>query len=406
MDIGQSLIEKFGAENVELQNNGFYHVKTTNQKISDEIIIPQKLDDETKILCYLPGANGSKEDAEPLREIMKKDDAPNCVVAIAHKSEDPNHILEQATKVVTSNNLKVTGVGVQGFSRGCFCAPVVLDEYLNEHPELAKSSFVLNISGSFSGMKKIYNKSLTDLDNLLKYQVPIFRQSDQRKPTNLKEAADAGFNILGLYGIQKASGKDDHLIQNVNALEAELGFYLLGVRDEIKPLKDGKNIYTLYKYKNNKAYDYDISELSKYVIKKLRNKGSLFDSLTNLTALSLKKRNDGSSKVISDLDFVIASMNSIRSDITSSSVLSTGEATGSGTISNLIANNINRYYADVGKALSKLEQETKSVASIGQATYDLDADLARQTDSFKIVGSIIDVDDLNNKNPKDKTNNA
>ena len=403
MDVGEMLIERYGAENVILQDNGFYHVCTTNKENCDEIISPQIINGETKLLCFLPGAAGSGGDAAPLREIMKKEDAPNCVVAISRISSDPNDIFEQATKVIEDNNGTISGVAVESFSAGGFNGYVVLDRYLERHPELGDKSLFLTIDGGWQGVKTKYKMELSDLKNLLKYNVPIIKQNTYRKLNNLAEAAAAGLNIVGLYGFEKKGNTEFHVLQNINALEAELGFYLLGVKDNINPGKDGKCFYTLYKYENNQLTDYNIYELRKYIINK---KDSAFSSLTKLSALSLKKRNDGSSKVVSNLDFVIASMNSIRSDITSSSVLSIGTIEGSGEISSLIASNINKYYFDVGVALSKLEQETKSVASIGQATYDLDADLARQTDSFKIVGSIVDVDDINNKNPKDKTNNA
>ena len=409
MDTGEILRQRYGAANVTLKDNGFYYVRTNGKDNCDELFVPQVLDSTTKLYGYLPGAGGSGNDAKQLRELMSGKNPPNCVVAIARKSTDPNNILEQATDVIKASGSQVNGVLVQTFSAGGYNGYVKLDRYIGNHPEVGDSAVLLTIDGGYKGVKTEYRLQLSDLKNLIKYQVPILRQNPGKSVYNIKEGALAGLNIIGVYGWEHTpKTSNGHVAQNINAFDNGIGLYLLGEKDEISA-KYYK--YYLYDEKTGKVYDVDPS-----IVEQMRIEGSIgyanledataalftkagaFEIKSSLSAAStnnkvLTELNDLSygkqfGKVATQYDFVLSNINSIRGEVKDSKYLSNLKVQtyrGGKGVPAIINTKIEKYFGVISTLLRNIEKETRAVLTVAEAWMLLDRDIANQLETGKIV---------------------
>ena len=128
--------------------------------------------------------------------------------------------------------------------------------------------------------------------------------------------------------------------------------------------------------------------------------------VTELEKIVNDYRRNTTSLVASNMNYVINNMNKIRNGIATTTFLSDSIIVGSEGIPNLIATNVNRYYGNIEDVLTKLEQETRSAASIGYAINDMDIDLAKHADNIHMLGKIVDVEEPKQDERKDKSFNA
>ena len=445
VDIKKNLEDTFGTNRVKILNNGNYYVKTRN---GTEIYVPSNLSKETKIYGFLPGLGGSGNDAKPIRNLMESDMAPNYVTVISPKSEDKNHILDIATKVVTDNNSSVSGVVVNGFSRGARETMPTLSAYLKEHPELGDKSAIVMTDG---WIKNYYTKSEYDVlkDNNVQM---VYISGKDEKDENSKRSkvtaavtalAKAGFNVTGvesdntrhikyndetvlngfveyLFGDRSDIGNervnsDEECNYEFGKYNPETGQYeavaalnkdsdkytrdltvlaRLGI-NRVKPAISGDNLedaisdYVYDIYARTKEVIFNIDEEASPVVEQYKYlKETPGISITHPTG---RMKTDG---IVSDMDFVVTSMNELRNSVSETSFLDSLKVppAGEGDILPVVVANINRYFDAVGDLLTMLVAESKSAISISQAWLELDEALAREEDGLGKAGELTYID--------------
>ena len=420
MELESYLNENY--KSVKKLKNGYYDVVDKN---NNRFFVPEKIESSTKLYAFLPGAGCSG--GEELVTMMRSNNPPNCLVALSHSCNDDYDILDLGTKIITDNSSNVKSVLLQSFSAGGYNGYVSLNDYLGDHPELGNASAYVTNDGGFLGLGTEYNMEISDLDNLIKYKVPVIKLNPEQKVSHLKPLLDAGINVIGL------SGPGDHDEQNARATRNGIGLYINGEVDEIKNI----NIYKFYSYDYEtgklKAEDSsiienyrigtitgpeaeeipvptiasleDINDLTKAKIYEIKEEASpvieAFKDLKNLETLSINKEEGATfvnASVGSNADYVQEFVNDVRGKISGSSFL-TGlkvqSFNSSGGIPGIIPVNINNYFTAVGEQLESLSKETSALIAIAQYYIDYDKDYERRAEQFLSTG-------LNAEPPKEE----
>lgn len=413
-------------DTVEKMDNGYYH-GTKTWKLGDsirteEIFVPAELDEKTTFSAYIPGAGGAEKDAMYVREMFKGKNPPKCVTVIASDSFDSGNALELGTKIINKCGSKVDKFFSVGFSLGVRNDLSLSDSYIAGHPEVANSSMVFVTDGVL--IEK--GASISDYKTLKKYNVPIIYMSGEdttfysdqpygnknKIQTALNEFGKAGYNIFAI-----RSTDNNHNGLNIAATRYILPF-IFGTADDIVTKKGGVPNETVsydflrYNPKTKKIElisssgkdPTGISFLKLGLLGKKKRKALL--QVTELEKIVNDYRRNTTSLVASNMNYVINNMNKIRNGIATTTFLSDSIIVGSEGIPNLIATNVNRYYGNIEDVLTKLEQETRSAASIGYAINDMDIDLAKHADNIHMLGKIVDVEEPKQDERKDKSFNA
>jgi len=437
MEVGEYLKKTYGSSCVKKLSNGNYYVKTSD---NTEIYVPKDFDPSTKVYAYIPGNGGAGKDARRLRQLMESGKAPNYVTVISPDSNDSTHILDVANKVVTDNNSSVDGVVIDGFSLGARQTMPSLSAYLKKHPELAKSSAIIMTDG---WVKDYYKDSSYNILKENGVQIVYISGSgehyenckDPKVETIVGQLAGAGFNVIGVESVNAGhNGYNDDAIVNgfaeflfgdsdtiynksVNSTDPNFApnykFYVYdaktGEYKEIFDITKNKDFSTIafikisegvYSYVN--LEDLDVSALTKAKAFDVKEEPSsvvtTYKSLTELQPLSIKipssyTQTDG---IVSDMNFIVSSMNQIRGDISSSEFLtglkSLSCRSGAG-IPGIIMSQISKYFGAVGDLLTMLSKETKSVTSIAQAWLEFDEAMAKAAEGIGTVGSIVPIEE-------------
>ena len=367
-------------ETITPVGNGYYDVTDSN---GNRFFVPENFDETTKLYGFIPGTTRVGKDE--VIKMMSAEEPPHVLAAIAQETEDYDNILELGTNIIIENGSTVSSVTLQSISRGGSTGYVSLNEYLGNHPELGDHAAYVSNDGGFLRVDSDFGMDLSDLKNLIKYQVPVIKLNPQQKVHHLKPLMDAGINVIGM------STYTDHNEQNKKAFRSGIALYINGEKDEIGNV----NIYRFYTYdyETGKIRQLESSILEKYRISELSDPLTVwsFDKDHQIESFINQYKTQSNFETKTNLDYIMSSMNSIRTSISSSSALSVKGSNGTGELSQYISENIKRYFNDVADTLSKLEQETNSIASVGMAINDMDIDLEKHANDIASVGTIVEI---------------
>ena len=392
-----------------------YYCRSNN---ADEIYIPATTGN-VGMVSYIPGAGGSGNDAQMLRELINSGSPPDYVITIAASCSDHNNCMENGLMMAQAADLNVTDNVTVCFSASGFLGVDRTNSFAVNHPEIA--STVISCEP--------YNTSYLKMDRikgLVEGNVPV-----------VFVAPDSGFHInmlnkieeLKKYGINAYLMETDyrsnaHIMTNRDILTNGILEYILGERDDFDATRAGGYDFLTYDPETGKVVYANYEDLANTKVGAVRipniDKIKSVDSFNiteEISPVSTKYANLGNMKdlklasksgtvLASNYTYANTSIDNIRSYIknTASNFNNFTFRSGSG-IPGCIAGYLNKYFDYINSLLSSLSAETESVMSYAQAVVDYDEELKQGLNTGQIVRTG-DIDyikpGLPDKNKKDK----
>ena len=360
-----------GAKIQKLDNGGIY---VTNWKAQgngyNELYIPPNIDsNNVSMISYLPGQNGSGSCATPLRDAIKSETPPECIITIAGNWDDRGNTMEAATSICSNNGLDITNVALQSYSMSGGIGIKKMELYLENHPN-TEATYISADGYNFKSSDYTGN-----IDTLVENQIPIVLVNPSGDTRLSQDAKNLGALGLNMYIIE--TDRRGHSTINQDVINNGLLQYALGIEEELGgPYNSlAECQYKIYQFER-------LADGEKGSIDAIRNNAKyiLIDDFSvfrqendtygyTLERLTSNPFDDGS--VGADMYNVVTSLNSIRQTLGSQEVFIPTYTSTSTIPSNLM--NAETSFLGISSELSgTIYKETQVISSIAQVFYDMD----------------------------------
>ena len=400
-DLYSYLENNFGT--VTILDNGVYY--SVDQNGNEFYINPNYLTN-TNLVVYYPGKGGPTDNtAGSLREGMLSETPSEFCAIIGRSAMDESRILDLATTILNDNGILIDNILTSGNSMSGGIVLERTSEFLTLHPEYADSTIIdINDGVNMKNSYKYY-------DVLKENNVPIIGVAATDHYGNDMRNFVARFTNNGYNAYFLSSDDHSHAGMAYNFFKNKMPEYLMGTSSTHGNYGGSRTPnYALKRY-NNSTRTFDQANFEEViltsVIPNYDTNYSVDDFLdyekreieivdnsryTNLTYLNDRISFRGlntSSKIASDMQYILNSVNAIKSQIKTSNVYTnkTQVFANTSTIPGCISKYINAYYDVLGELMNKMNQELNSIISLGQAMIDMDNDLSNQAGTILFEGS-------------------
>ncbi len=410
---------------VEVLNNGLYHAVDSN---SNQIYINPKSATNLNVVVSFPGVGGG--DSARVANLMNSSNPPDYCAFISTSSQDKGKVFNKVDSLFNNTNYNLKGLVTSSFSASGGLGIAATTDYISKRPQYAGVTSIVINEGNW-----VMNQKSSAYSVLKNNNIPVIIISGVNKAENKNNVIK--LTKMGINATRITSEDKTHVHVPVDTFKNGIPEYILGLTDSVGNAgyssKSSRPNYKVYKY-NKKTQSYELVDINTIklntIIKpenieifdskslyigdgfKITNEGSdaayNFSDLKSLSDVSINIPSNlaNAERIKNDVQFVTSSMNSIRSQVKSTSFLNNAsfpKFRSYGGIPGCIAAYIDKFYDYVGDLMDILVEETDAITSLGQVMVDMDNDLAERGETLGTVKEIERVPKQRNKKYTNRT---